>query len=351
MKTVSMDEISFVSSVLSRLSLSLNKREGSAACPSPEEEGRVLSVRVGEGERVVIFSHKGSSYTIGPFGTLWKENSAVPIVEWEGALKPLLSALFASIYGEGKWRMEELGEEEDIVPSSISYSDSEGITRRYRMEDMILDSIKRGDLSFLKHYGEMFRDIGKMIEKRNPNEVRNVQNYSIILNTLLRRSAGEAGVSPLLLDTLSSRYGKRIEELSTTYGVERLFREMVVSYATLVRKEAKKEYPEKIRRVLFEIETRYGEELSLSYLSELVSLSPSHLSRFFRKSTGESLVSYIAKVRIERALTLLENPDLKISEISAMTGFQDPSYFSRVFCSILGMRPEKWRREYLSSTR
>ena len=39
------------------------------------------------------------------------------------------------------------------------------------------------------------------------------------------------------------------------------------------------------------------------------------------------------------------NPDLKISEISSSVGFQDPSYYSRVFLSLKGISPEEWRRK------
>ncbi|MGN1164338.1 MAG: helix-turn-helix domain-containing protein [Candidatus Ornithospirochaeta sp.] len=344
-----MDEISFVSSVLSRLSIRVEMMENNEDfLPCGEKGKEVIVVRVHGGDEMeLVFRHKGNACRIGPFLCVWKADSSLPYADWDGTVYPLLSTLFDSIYGKEKWTIRHCGGEIKGYPSSVNFSDAERIALRYRTEEMMLEAVKRGDLSFVKHYTDLEGFMEGMVEKRNPNEVRNIQNYSIILNTLLRKSAGEAGVPPILLDTLSSEFGRKIEKLSTTYGVRKLFREMLIAYSSLIRKEARREYPEKIRRVIFEIDTRYSDELSLSSLSRIVSLSPSHLSRLFRKTVGEGISSYITKTRISHAVRLLENPDYRIGEISAATGFQDPSYFSRVFCSVMGMRPEKWRKAFL----
>ena len=96
--------------------------------------------------------------------------------------------------------------------------------------------------------------------------------------------------------------------------------------------------------MIFEISMHYSENLSLSYLSSLVSLSPSHLSRLFHRSVGETVVSYIRRIRVENSLRYLGNPDYKISDVAAAVGFQDSSYYSRVFSCLKGESPEEWRR-------
>ena len=338
-----MDEMAFVSSVLSRISVPL-----SSLGPSEKnrcgKEGNVTLVARGD-EAEVCFIFRGQTYRVGPFLTVRNHESPLPFASLEETVIPLLSALFDSMYGEGGWKMTKLGY--DARPRT-TLAEAKDIALLYEMENNMLSSIKRGDLSFLKNLSMAAVEARGVVEKRNPNGVRNVQNYSIVLNTLLRKSVEEAGVPPYMVHAISSEFGKRIEKMSTSYGVERLFREMFVSYAALVRNMKRKNYPLAVGRVMFEIDSRYSEELSLSSLSSLVSLSPSYLSRFFKKTTGESVVEYINRTRITQALRLLENPGLKINEISEKVGFQDPAYFSRVFFSLVGVRPERWRKEFLS---
>ena len=152
-------------------------------------------------------------------------------------------------------------------------------------------------------------------------------------------------MSPFLVDRISSYFGKKIESISTSFAVESLFKEMLVSYTRLIVKEKNKSYPESIRKVLFEIDSHYNEDLTLPYLSAVASLSPSHLSMLFHKTVVETIKGRLRRIRIESSLRLLMNPDLKISEISSSVGFQDPSYYSRVFLSLKGISPEEWRRK------
>lgn len=228
---------------------------------------------------------------------------------------------------------------------NLTYDDIKNIELRYDFENTILNYVKNGDMEQLEKISDSLHILSSVMEKRNPSAVRNIQNYSIIINTLLRKAAEESGVSPFLVDRISSYFGKKIESISTSFAVESLFKEMLVSYTRLIVKEKNKSYPESIRKVLFEIDNHYSEDLTLPYLSTVASLSPSHLSRLFHKTVGETIKGRLRRIRIESSLRLLMNPDLKISEISSSVGFQDPSYYSRVFLSLKGISPEEWRRK------
>ncbi|HAT4125178.1 TPA: response regulator [Clostridium perfringens] len=79
------------------------------------------------------------------------------------------------------------------------------------------------------------------------------------------------------------------------------------------------------------IEKNYSEDLSVKKLAELFNVNYSYLSAIFTKEIGESVVSYITKVRIMKAKKLLENTSADIGTIAESVGYSDLQYFYRVF--------------------
>jgi len=82
--------------------------------------------------------------------------------------------------------------------------------------------------------------------------------------------------------------------------------------------------------------------LNLQEIAQYVGVSKNHLSWEYGRETGESLSSYIAKIRIEAAKQLLATTDLKIYEIAEQTGFENVETFCRVFKRITGTNPRKF---------
>ena len=116
----------------------------------------------------------------------------------------------------------------------VSYGDVRSIERRYEGENMILEMVKSGDVRVVEAFSLSGSSLFSAMEKRNPSALRNIQNYAIIANTLLRKTAEEAGVSPFMVDRISSYYGMKIETVSTSFAIETLFTEMLISYTRLV---------------------------------------------------------------------------------------------------------------------
>lgn len=91
------------------------------------------------------------------------------------------------------------------------------------------------------------------------------------------------------------------------------------------------------------IEAHYQEPLSLEQLASHFYISPSYLSRVFKRETGENISTFIQTIRIEQAKTLLKTTSLKSYEIADRVGIQDPVYFSRIFKKITGCKPKDYR--------
>ena len=98
-----------------------------------------------------------------------------------------------------------------------------------------------------------------------------------------------------------------------------------------------------VRTVEQIIRTEYGTPLSVDEIAERVYLSPSHISRMFKKQTGETILDYLQSVRMSKALELLREPGYKIHEIADLTGYGNASYFGMVFRKFYGETPGKYR--------
>ncbi len=92
------------------------------------------------------------------------------------------------------------------------------------------------------------------------------------------------------------------------------------------------------------IKSHYWKQLSVEGIASAFYVSPSYLSRLFRRETGYSIVSYLTRVRLEKAKELLAGSDLTAWQIADRVGFSDQSYFSRVFKMHEGVSPAQYRR-------
>lgn len=100
-----------------------------------------------------------------------------------------------------------------------------------------------------------------------------------------------------------------------------------------------------IHRCMQYIGTNYGQHISLEETAGMVYLSPSYLSRIFKKETGVSFNEYLNRVRINKAKELLQDRALRMTDIALMVGFEDQSYFTKVFKRVTGMLPKEYREK------
>ena len=88
------------------------------------------------------------------------------------------------------------------------------------------------------------------------------------------------------------------------------------------------------------------EQLSLNSTAEEVELSSSHFSRMFKKTTGRTFLEYLMDVRIKKACELLRDTDRSITNVAFDVGFNDSSYFGKVFRKHTRMSPSKYRAKH-----
>ncbi|MCC7493333.1 MAG: helix-turn-helix domain-containing protein [Fimbriimonadaceae bacterium] len=106
-------------------------------------------------------------------------------------------------------------------------------------------------------------------------------------------------------------------------------------------------------RAISHLEHHFAEACSLDDLAQVACMSRRNLSRQFRAALGCTPVEYLHRLRIRRAVELLEDPARTVGEVAWEVGFRDPNYFARQFRAVLGQSPSAYlqRRAGLSAER
>lgn len=100
-----------------------------------------------------------------------------------------------------------------------------------------------------------------------------------------------------------------------------------------------------IRDVEKYIEKKYMGNITINEIAEKVYITPQYLCKIYKKETGNTINGYITKLRIEKALSLMDDRRYKIFEIAMKLGYKDPNYFARVFKKHTGKNPSEYREE------
>ncbi len=85
------------------------------------------------------------------------------------------------------------------------------------------------------------------------------------------------------------------------------------------------------------------EKIKLEDVASMVYLSPAYFSRIFKREKGETFTKYVNRLRIEKSKPLLLQPEMRMSDIAQMMGFEDQSYYTKVFKSVTGVSPLRYK--------
>ena len=104
-----------------------------------------------------------------------------------------------------------------------------------------------------------------------------------------------------------------------------------------------KRYSKPVELSLQLIEGSYDRNISLDEICREAAVSRNYFCYLFKREVGVSVWNYLTQLRMERAKKLLEETDLRSYEIAFQVGYDNPSYFSRIFKKYEQMTPNEYR--------
>ncbi len=165
------------------------------------------------------------------------------------------------------------------------------------------------------------------------------------LLVLLSRAAIEGGAEPGRIFGMSRDYLGEVMRFTNLEDLSAWLSGMLTSFTSLVFAAPDAKHTDTIQKVMEYVSANYMKRITLNDISEHVAFSVSYLSRMFKEEKGINLTSYINEVRVRNAKLLLKDSSVALSQVAYLTGFDDQSYFSKVFKKHTGMTPGKYREK------
>ncbi|MEH7253141.1 AraC family transcriptional regulator [Neobacillus niacini] len=221
--------------------------------------------------------------------------------------------------------------------------EAELVKLRYKTEKDFMHAVERGDkntaLQLINSKNMLFS-----FSERFPNQpLRRLKNVAIILNTLLRTSARNSHVPAIMIHRISEKYANEIENANQVETLHQIEDRMIEEYCDVVITNSLSKYTSMTQRVIEYILSFYNKQINKKDLAAKLSTNPSHLSRKFKEETKMTLTAYQQMLRINQAKHLLKTENLSVEEIAWTIGYDDPSYFARVFKKETGITPSQYR--------
>jgi YesN/AraC family two-component response regulator len=91
------------------------------------------------------------------------------------------------------------------------------------------------------------------------------------------------------------------------------------------------------------IDSHYKEDIALLDLAGVFGYTDVYFCKLFKQNFGKNFITYLNEYRMDKAKELLANPEINIKDVSALAGYRDANYFTRVFKRMVGKTPSEYR--------
>ncbi|HBW39109.1 MAG TPA: histidine kinase [Desulfosporosinus sp.] len=159
------------------------------------------------------------------------------------------------------------------------------------------------------------------------------------LATLTSRAAVEGGANAERIMMHLKEFNKEIEGIER---VEKFFfkiQHIVETFLEGIFTLADKKHLAIVKNARDFIMENYALPLTVADVAEHLFVSTSHLSRLFREELDCTINDYLTRVRVEQAVEMMKKPEFSVAQVSKAVGFQNQSYFSKVFRKYIGVTP------------
>ncbi|MEO8411989.1 MAG: AraC family transcriptional regulator, partial [Propionivibrio sp.] len=135
-----------------------------------------------------------------------------------------------------------------------------------------------------------------------------------------------------------------VRQLASFEDLSSRLANMLKSFTDCVASEKWAKHADQMQKAVQYLNANYSRNVNLQTVAAHLHLSASHFSKLFKEGTGQGFVHYLNQVRVERSKDLLRDRSLSLAEIAELVGFEDQSYFTKVFRRHAGISPGRFRR-------
>lgn len=279
---------------------------------------------------------------------LYDEANGIPVVTPTSVnhISHLLFYLFSNLIADSSKELSINNQkliQQSRINESIQRYKEENLpvsTYPFESENELLLKVKLGDVTGAN---TILNDLLGYVLLSQGGNFDIVKARAIELSSLLSRTAIEGGASADSILKLNTHFLKSLQSIDRMDTLCMKLQEIVETFSESMFNYIPSRNSELIRQAMIYISERFNTPLTLNEAAAHVHLNPSYFSGLFKSCAGCSFKEYLNMVRIEESKRLLTNTDFSIIDIAVSVGFEDQSYFSKVFKKYTGLTPKQFR--------
>jgi two-component system response regulator YesN len=223
--------------------------------------------------------------------------------------------------------------------------DNQSLTSRM---PVIRAALESGNIQNAKSMMSDFVKKGKSGEGFSVGEAdRTIKETVILLNDIALELKVDSERLPMNGDHALRGMGISID-YATFEQFEAVLSRILDFYNDEIRRSLAVNRPFEVGDIKDYIDKYYFEDIKISVFADKYFLSREYLMKLFKLQFGFGIHEYVQKVRMDKAKELLDDPSLKIQDISEMLGYKDKNYFSKAFRNYYAVSPSEYRDNRLN---
>ncbi len=258
--------------------------------------------------------------------------------------------------------VDELGRSYNEARLATKNKSVAGKNKIYKYSDI---ENRNNNVSLIASFGYE-KDLNAAVRKFDTDSVKlalerifskyddNALNYEMIKVECVKLLVSVAGIIEDIGINVNRVYGgyfnpvEKIDKLDTVEECSNYVKNEILKLMDLVVKEKNENYRIIVKESIDYIKKNYTKDITLEEVARELFITPSYLSRVFKKETDVNFVTWINRYRVDRAKELLKNLSLKTYHIAEMVGYHDYRYFNINFKKYTGLTAKEYREELYS---
>ncbi|HBV85604.1 MAG TPA: AraC family transcriptional regulator [Desulfosporosinus sp.] len=211
------------------------------------------------------------------------------------------------------------------------------LDKEYELKTMVRNGEKRAAQQLLE---QLLSDITEVKHEHFDAFKTRVMELVIIIS----RAAVNRGADLNVILQHNFLFYKELLEITTPEEICARTKDMLENYMNLPDLRKYQRNFKAIQKAAEFVRINYRKKITIEDIAQAVYLSPCYISRIFKQNLGCTISEYITQVRLENAKLMLKNCQYNIIQVAKKNGFEDPTYFARVFKKIEGIAPSRYRQ-------
>lgn len=174
-----------------------------------------------------------------------------------------------------------------------------------------------------------------------------VKKGSLELITLISRAAIDGGVESNISLDICREFNMKIDTYKTAEELFDGIYKVILKLIDIVYLLIDNNQHSTLKKAKAYINDNYNKDITIKKIAAYLYISDYYLCHLFKNNLNYTVNDYITRVRIEKAVELMNNREMNIKDIMYKVGFSSQSHFTKTFKKILGVTPGVYRNKYL----